>query len=142
LVVLLFGGLPRCRQRPQFRVPFCLQDIGYQPVVGIDAQIAPLRQIRFILRAFHLELPQARRLGGPGDHLVLDCEGRGDGFGGHHLHKNIGNRRVEIAPRDPLTGWGPTGNPCALTQIVGDDPLPAALMIAHSHPLPAVAAQH
>jgi hypothetical protein len=34
------------------------------------------------------------------------------------------------------------GNPRALTEIVRHNPLPAALMITHRHPLPAAATQH
>jgi hypothetical protein len=42
LVVLISGG-----QRPKLLVPIHLQGVGYQPVVGVDAQLATLGQFGF-----------------------------------------------------------------------------------------------
>jgi hypothetical protein len=142
LALLLFGSLPRLGQGAQLGIPLCLQDIGHQSVVRIDAEIPPLREICFILCALHLELSQPHDLGSPGHQFILYGEGKRNRLGGHDLFEDSSNRSIEVPPGHPLTGGFPTGNTHALTEIVWDDPLPPTLMIAYRHALPTATAQH
>lgn len=111
-------------------------------MVGIDPEIAPLGQIRFILGPLHLELSQPRGLGGARDQLILEGQGQGDRLRGHDLEEDSGDGLLQRLPRYTLTGWGSPRNAGLLTEIVRDNALPAALMIADSHPLPAAPTQH
>jgi hypothetical protein len=104
LLVWLLGGFTRFRQGAQLGIPLRLQHVGHQSVLGVDAEIAPRRQLRFLLGALHLELPQPRGLGCPGDEFILHGEGQRDRLGRHHLHEDVGDGRIEIAAGHALTG--------------------------------------
>ena len=142
LLMLLLGGFTHFRPGAQFGIPLRLQHIGHQPVLWGDAEIAPLRQRCFILGALHLELPQPCGCGGPSDELILHGEGQRDRLGRHHLHEDVGDGPIEIAPGHALTGWFSAGNARTLTELIRHNPPPPALLIAHGHPLPAAATQH
>ena len=139
LVVGRLGGVTRLRQGAPRGMPLRLQHVRDQPVVGGDAESAPLCQLRFILSALPLERPQSRGLGRPRDECIRHGEGQRDRLGPHDLHQEVGDGRLESASGHALTGRFPAGHARALTARVGHDPLPPALVIAHGHPLPAAA---
>lgn len=55
----MFIILLRLRERTQLSVPIGFERIRHQAILGIDPQIAPLRQFRLITSPFHLLAPQA-----------------------------------------------------------------------------------
>ena len=69
-------------------------------------------------------------------------QGQGEGFGGHALQEYRPNCLIQVSPRNALTGSIPLGNASALTQVIWDDTLSSALVIAHRHPLAASAIPH
>jgi hypothetical protein len=56
LPVVVLLGSAECAQ---FGVPLRLQRVSHKPVVRIDAEVAPLRKLRFVASALHL-LPSHR----------------------------------------------------------------------------------
>jgi hypothetical protein len=89
LLVMLLGGVTRRRQGAPLGMPLCLQHVGHQSVVGVDAARAPLCQLRFILSALHVELRQPRGLGRPRDECILHGEGQRDRLRRHRLHEDV-----------------------------------------------------
>src|SRR5207244_1362764 len=100
---------------------------------GSTWRLAALCQIGFILRAFDLQMAQALRFCRALDEFVLHSQRQRQGCWGHSLHQKRPNRPIQVRAWNTLTGSLPPLNTFALTEIIGDDALPPALVVAHTH---------
>src|SRR6516162_4169490 len=98
LLVLLLGGI----QGPKFVVPLRFQRIGYQPVRGVDVQVASLRQVSFIAGSLHLLFTQTVHLLPAGLHLLLDGECDFQRQGSDGVDEKLADGLVQLLPEDML----------------------------------------
>src|SRR5216683_4811476 len=69
------------------------------------------------------------------DHFLLHRQCQRQSFWSHTLDEHLFNCLVQLSSRNPLTGGTSLLNTFVRTEVIGHDPLPSPLVIAHRRPL-------
>jgi len=119
-------------------VPFALEDVGHQAVVGVDAQVAGLGEVGFVAGALDvLGSEPIHRFGLLGEFL-LDLEGHVERQGGDPLDEEFADGLVDGGSGNPLAGRPGVLDRVALADVVRGEPA-SARVVGHGH-APAAAA--
>jgi hypothetical protein len=91
----VFIGLLSGRQGAQPIIPFRFEDIGHEPILGIDVQEAAVCDLRVVACPLDLLLADVVGLGRARDELMLDRERHLKRQWRHPLDEHVADRVVE-----------------------------------------------
>ena len=130
-----------CRgERAKAVIPFRLERVGHESIVGIDLQEATLRQFGVVAGAFDLLLSQSVGLFGPRRQFLLHAERDLQRERRHRLDENVADRVIERAAVNRLADAGESRvDPRAATPVVWHGSGVVAV-VADRHPFAAAAA--
>src|SRR5262249_13867103 len=131
----------RLGQRPQSAVPFRLELVGHEAVVGIDLHEAPAREVGFVPRPLHVAPAQPIRLVGARLELLLDRERRLQRPWRPGLAPEPSPGAVEVGAGDALADRLAAGDALPLAGV-GRERLAATVVVPDGHALAAASADH
>src|SRR5258708_6079739 len=122
-------------------VAVCCEGGGNQPVLGIAAHGAALRQIGFVLGALRLLVTQTVGFFDAGLEFALHCQAHLNGKRVERFDEQLANGLVDASPMDALADRFGLLDAFALADVLGTQAAPAAV-VTNRHAVPASTTDH
>ena len=125
----------------QLVVPFRLERICDETVVGIDLHVTSPRELGLVAHPFDVLAARGVGLSGARLQLALNLQGHRQGHRCHHLDQQGRDRCIDDLARDGLAGLARAAHR-GLSTDIGRDRAAMLLAVMHAHALAAQTTQH